>query len=136
MLTQMFPFLDPAALTPDLGRRLRALADDCDLLCQRRSVSLFVLDAAPRLNDWVAMLTPMGVQLMGQVSGHPLLGDRAAITSPVWIADPQGRWVRTLSRFYRLGSPADRADIPRVIASVMAASGMQGNGEDGSEDEA
>jgi hypothetical protein len=135
MLTQMFPFLDPVALTSDLGLSLRALADDCDLLCQRRSVSSFVLDAAPRLDDWVAMPTPMGVQLMGQVTGHPLLGDRAVVTSPLWIADPQGRWVRTLSRFYRLGPPAKAADIHRVVASVMEASGM-GDGGDGSEDEA
>jgi hypothetical protein len=136
MLTQMFPFLDPVTLTSGLVLRLRALADDCDLLSQRRSVSPFVLDAAPRLDDWVAMPTPMGVQLMGQVTGHPLLGDRAVVTSPLWIADPQGRWVRTLSRFYRLGPPADPADIHRVIASVMGASGIQGDGEDGSEDEA
>ena len=136
MLTQMFPFLHPAAVSSDLVGKLRALADDCEHLCQRRSVSPFVLDAAPRLDDWVAMQTSLGIQLMGQVSGHPLLGDRAAVTSPLWIADPQGRWVRTLSRFYQLGSPPNPADIHRVMASMMGTSGMRGDGEDGSEDQA
>jgi hypothetical protein len=136
MLTQMFPFLDPTAVSSDLVSKLRALADDCERLCRRRGVSPFVLDAAPRLDDWVAMQTPLGIQLIGQVSGHPLLGDRAAVTSPLWIADPQGRWVRTLSRFYQLAAPADPADIHRVMASTMGASGTQGDGDDGSEEEA
>lgn len=136
MLTQMFPFLDPAAVSSDLGRRLRALADDCDLLCRGCGVSLLVLDAAPRLDSWAPVPTPIGIQLMGRVSGHPRLGDRTAITSPVWIADRHDRWVRTLSRFYRLGSQANPADIDRMTASMRGTSGMQGNGNDGSEDEA
>jgi hypothetical protein len=136
MLTQMFPFLDPTTLTTDLGRRLRALADDCDHICGRRRVSPYVLDKAPCLDDWTAMQTALGIQLMGQVNGHPSLGDRSAVTSPVWIADPHDRWVRTLSRFYRLGPPSDRADIHRVIAFVSSAPKTQGIGEDSSEDEA
>jgi hypothetical protein len=122
----------PHRLSSDLVLRLRALADDCDLVCRRRSVSPFVLDAAPRLDDWVAMQTPMGIQLMGRVIDHPLLGNCATMTSPVWIADPHDRWVRTLSRFYRLGPPAGPTDIRHVVTSVMGASGM--DGENGAED--
>jgi hypothetical protein len=31
------------------------------------------------------------------------------MTSQIWAADPNGRWVRTMSRYYRLGarSPLD-----------------------------
>jgi hypothetical protein len=52
--------------------------------------------------------------LMGSVTDHPVLGNRTAMTSQVWAADPEGRWIRTLKRFYRLGaaSPAS-ADQPR-----------------------
>jgi hypothetical protein len=66
------------------------------------------------------MLTPAGVRLIGEVSDHPLLGDRPAITSPLWAADPDGRWIRTTSRFYRLGEPAD-AEVREVLQSVFAA---------------
>jgi hypothetical protein len=44
-----------------------------------------------------------GVRLVGHDRGHPLLGDRAVVTSSVWFADPNDTWARTLSRFYKLG---------------------------------
>jgi hypothetical protein len=34
MLTEQFPFLDPAAITIDLAERLQKLADDCTILAQ------------------------------------------------------------------------------------------------------
>ena len=133
MLTRLFPFLDPAHITPDLGRRLRALADDCDRLELGRPVSSLLLQKAPLLEDWAPAVTPQGVQLIGHVTGHPLLGDRPIATSPVWFADPNGAWARTLSRFYRLGPPLDPDDIRRVVTRMAASSA---GGDDGSEDEA
>jgi hypothetical protein len=133
MLTRLFPFLDPAYVTPDLGRRLRALADDCDRLERGRPVSPVLLQKAPLLEDWVPAITPQGVQLFGHVTGHPLLGDCAAATTPLWFADPNGAWVRSLSRFYRLGPPLDREDLRRVLTRMTTSSGAGG---DGSEDEA
>jgi hypothetical protein len=133
MLTRLFPFLDPAHVTPDLGRRLRALADDCDRLERGRPVSPALLQKAPLLEDWVPAITPQGVQLIGHVTGHPLLGDCAAVTTPLWFADPNGAWVRSLSRFYRLGPSLDRDDI-RSVLTRMATSGA--TSDDGSEDEA
>ena len=130
MLTCLFSFLDPAHITSDLSRRLRALADDCDRLELGRPVSPIMLQKAPLLEDWVPAVTPQGVQLIGQVTGHPLLGDRAIATSSVWFADPDGAWARTLSRFYRLGPPLDREDIRRVLVRMAAASAA---GDDGSE---
>lgn len=39
----------------------------------------------------------------GVVVGHPLLGDGRRIkTSQLFCVDPSLRWIRTLSRFYRL----------------------------------
>ncbi|WGS18639.1 MULTISPECIES: DUF6634 family protein [unclassified Bradyrhizobium] len=112
MLTQLFPFLDPSHVTPDLSGRLRDLADDCNRLELGRSV-LPLLKQAPLLDDWVPVLTRQGVQLVGRVTGHPILGDCTAATTHLWFADPDGAWVRTLSRFYRLGPPLDRADVRR-----------------------
>jgi hypothetical protein len=133
MLTRLFPFLDPTHVTPDLGRRLRALADDCDRLERGRPVPPVLLQKAPLLTDWVPALTPQGVQLIGHVTGHPLLGDCAAATTPLWLADPDGAWARSLSRFYRLGPPLDRDDIRSVLTRMTTS---RGAGGDGSEDEA
>jgi hypothetical protein len=135
MLTHLFPFLDPAHVTPDLAHRLRALADDCDRLEFGRPVSPIMLQAAPLLKDWVPAVTPAGVRLIGYAGGHPIHGDRRVMTSPLWFADPDGGWVRTLSRFYRLGRPADPNDIRRTLASASK-SDTPGNNDDTSEDEA
>jgi hypothetical protein len=118
MLTHLFPFLDPVHITSDLVRRLRALADDAARLLHNRSVSPVLLKGSPLLGDFVIAQTPLGLQLVGHVSGHPRLGDRMAATSPLWFADPDGTWVRTLSRFYRLGPPADPDDLRRIMAAA------------------
>ena len=132
MLTRLFPFLDPAHVTPDLGRRLRALADDCDRLERGRPVPPSVLQKAPLLTDWAPAITPQGVHLIGRVTGHPLLGDCAAATTPLWFADPDGGWARSLSRFYRLEPPLDRKVLRRALRRMTTSK----DGGDGSEDEA
>jgi hypothetical protein len=40
--------------------------------------------------------------LAGLAQGHPELGTKLITTSQIFSADPEGRWVRTLSRFYRI----------------------------------
>ena len=70
------------------------------------------------MEDFVIAQTPLGLQLIGHVSGHPQLGDTMAATSPLWFADPNGTWVRTLSRFYRLGTPARPEDIKRIMVAT------------------
>jgi hypothetical protein len=130
MLTARFPFLDPAHITLDLARRLRTLADDVERLELGRPVSPILLQKAPLLEDWFPTVTPLGVQLIGHVTGHPLRGDRSIATSPVWFADPDGTWVRTLSRYYRVGPPLRSDDVHRFLTRLMAA-----NAEAGSEDE-
>jgi hypothetical protein len=131
MLTQLFPFLDTAYATPDLAHRLRALAEDCDRLALRRSISPIELRSAPLLEDWVPTITPAGVRLIGYASGHPVHGHRMVMTTALWWADPDGAWVRSLSRFYRLGRPAHPDDASRLPPLIATCSGA---GNDSSED--
>jgi hypothetical protein len=120
MLTKLFPFLDPASMPPDLPAKLRRLATDIESLSYR-PLSALALRDAPTIEGWAAILAPVGVCLVGQAIGHPRLGDRPVITSPLYAADPHGRWVRTTSRFYRLGEPADAA-ARDLLEQVFAAS--------------
>jgi hypothetical protein len=107
MLTDLYPFLDPVHITPDLVRRLRALADDAARLQYGRAVQPAPLRTAPLLKYWVPVRRPEGLRLIGQATGHPRLKRRMIMTSPLWFADPEGNWARTLSRYYRLGPPAN-----------------------------
>jgi hypothetical protein len=118
MLTDLFPFLDVHHIPADLPTRLRRLAADLEIL-QHSDVAEIALRQAPLIEQWVAVMTPVGLRLMGEVSGHPRLGDRPAMTSPLWAADAEGRWVSTTSRFYRLGAPADET-VREMISSMIA----------------
>lgn len=42
------------------------------------------------------------------------------MTSPLWFADPEGRWVRTLSRYYRLGPPASSVEADLLLSLQIA----------------
>jgi hypothetical protein len=117
MLTKMFPFLDPIHITRALSDRLQALAKDCLMLEHDLTFVSARLRTAPMLDSYVPVLSPLGLHLVGQVTQHPLLGSRRIVTSQVWVADPEGHWVRTLSRFYRLGRPADPDDCDRILAT-------------------
>ena len=115
MLTHMFPFLDPVHIAPDLAPRLRMLANDCDRLRFGRPPPQRIFALAPLMEDWTTVLTPEGVKLVGRVTGHPILGDRNVMTTPLWFADPGCTWVRSLSRFYRLGPIGDSEDVRRGL---------------------
>jgi hypothetical protein len=66
------------------------------------------LAAAPLIEDWFLATHPVaGVScLCGGISGHPGGIQGFATTSPVVALDPDLRWARTISRFYRLGRRA------------------------------
>lgn len=85
-------------------RNARAAAD-VDLLETGWRPDARTLGTAPRIEGWVETLYPGTNQLAlaGKVSGHPVLGDRQILTSPVIARGPG--WIRTESRFYTLGVP-------------------------------
>ena len=132
MLTRWFPFLDPSRIDPGLPSRLRRLADDCERAVELGlPVTELELVNAPLLEDWAPAVTPQGLRLAGYATGHPVFGERAILTSQLFIADPEGGWVRTLSRFYRLGCSVDPKDIRRVLRSSGAIRGDEDGWEEG-----
>jgi hypothetical protein len=90
--------------------RLRSLTDDLDRLRSGHGPTADELAAAPLLDLWqpAAKADPC---LVGASSGHPLLpGDGRLIhTSALWAFDREAGWARTLSRWYRLGTPLPRS---------------------------
>lgn len=56
--------------------------------------------------------------LVGHAENHPRLGSKIITTSQLFTMDSKGKWVRTLSRFYRL----ERTEAPRS-ASRSASKG-------------
>jgi hypothetical protein len=91
---------DPAVTIANL----RALADDLErmaVLMPRTE-----LDDAPTLHGWRHCARPRPA-LAGYAIDHPLLGSRAVVTSEIFAIDYQAGWVRTASRFYILGHPAE-----------------------------
>jgi hypothetical protein len=130
MLTRNFPFLHPVSLEAELPSKLHRLADDIEMLRQRGQPHAEDLHVAPHLDQWTMVMTPLGLRLTGIVSGHPELGDRRIMTSALWVADPTARWIRTLSRYYRLGEPSELEAIQEVLRASRR------DGEDSSGDDA
>ena len=64
------------------------------------------LAEAPLLSGW-EIRRRAALCLTGIMTGHPIIGEhRQGVTSEVWFIDPRFRFIRTLSRFYRLGLPS------------------------------
>ena len=125
MLTTKYRFLHPRTLEADLGSKLRSLADDIDRLRTGDAPSVEDLAEAPLIVDWHCAISPVGLRLLGFVSGHPRIGNADAMTTQVWAAGEDGTWIRTLSRFYRLG-PRFHADTHADTASADDASDFEG----------
>lgn len=118
MLIRSFPFLDPGSITPELTDRLRSLAEDGAALGSDPSFVSALLPRAPLLDRYAPVITSLGLRLAGEVTDHPLLGSRRIITSQLWWVDPNARWARSLSRFYRLGRPADTQDWDQLLSPL------------------
>lgn len=106
MLTELYPFLLPERVGDDLPRKLRALAQDLERVRRSHGPGEDRFVEAPLIRSWRIVVDPTGLRLVGYVSGHPRIRDGLAMTTQLWAADRDGRWIRTLSRFYRLGEPA------------------------------
>ena len=81
----------------------KVAADLRDILEGSRPTRAELL-AAPILRDYGFIAQPVPVAL-GHCIGHPVLRDGHVTTSQVYMIDPELRWIRTLSRFYRLEAP-------------------------------
>lgn len=86
--------------------RLKRLILDLDAMASGAGPTVRQINEAPFLEQWVIGNLP-APHLIGLVTGHPEKEgvDRAIRTSQVMVVDGESRWARTLSRFFRLGSP-------------------------------
>jgi hypothetical protein len=91
--------------------RLQRLADDLAGIVAGTGPSKADLDKAVLLRNFrvTERLVPC---LRGLAYGHPELDTGLIMTSQLYALDPEGRWARTLSRYYRL-MPLDQAQHPR-----------------------
>jgi len=87
-----------------LYRELENLTDDLRGLNQDKPPSEQELRSCPLLDQWSFGFLPAPC-LVGKVYQHPALGTLTNIhTSELILIDPERRWARTWSRFYRLGN--------------------------------
>jgi hypothetical protein len=106
MLTDKFRFLAPHNIDRGLADRLRSLARDLERIRDGSGPTPAELAQAPLVDRWRTLVTPHGLRLTGAVyDPHRFGGGATTLISQLWAADSNGRWVRTLSRFYRLGKP-------------------------------
>jgi hypothetical protein len=60
------------------------------------------LASAPLIDQWFLGTRPTPC-LYGVISGHPHFRTSQGVTSDVWVMSPNLSFIRTLSRYYRLG---------------------------------
>jgi hypothetical protein len=93
--------------------RLRALAFDIERVLEGIPPKAIVSEgSAPVLDRWF-LANRAAPCLIGLSTGHPrLVGvNRSIATSDVWLMSDDKAWARTLSRWYRLGRPAERSGL-------------------------
>jgi len=84
------------------------------------------LKNAPVLNRWWLMADGILLRAAGDLNGHPTIFDPFVTTSPVLGFDAGAGWMRTRSRWYKLGIPDDRHDAAiddaaqRLLAAMRA----------------
>jgi len=87
--------------------RIERLAVDLRALHEGRVPTPQDLVDAPTIDRWTIAATTGSPALLGHVFGHPMLGTREVLTSPVIVAAPDDGFARTISRYYRLGRPSE-----------------------------
>lgn len=94
------------------ARRLKALSADMERVLEGILPEAIATEEPPLLDRWILgnRLSPC---LVGLSTGHPTLvgANRAIATSNVWLMSDDMTWARTLSRWYRLGRPAERTSL-------------------------
>ncbi len=84
--------------------RLERLTVDLDRLGSGIMPSAEELADAPLLEGYASASRTVQC-LVGHCSSHPRLNGPVIVTTDLWVIAPELGWVRTLSRFYRLGMP-------------------------------
>lgn len=102
-------FLDIASARSEIGR-LRALINDIESLLQGNPPHPSDLAKAPLLEQWT-VISPKAVALAGWAINHPEANSSPAEwqTSSLVVENQEDGWVRTQTRFYRLGQKFDGA---------------------------
>lgn len=92
--------------------RVAALLADMERIHRGLPPEAMAGGEAPILDRWIIAST-MVPCLAGLSTGHPrLIGENRLIgTSDLWLLSEDRSWARTLSRWYRLGRPADHSDL-------------------------
>jgi len=92
--------------------RLKRLAADMERVLAGILPEAIVTEESPLLDRWILGNT-LAPCLVGLSTGHPTLigANRAIATSNVWLMSDDMTWARTLSRWYRLGRPAERTNL-------------------------
>lgn len=92
-------------MNTDFDRKLDAALAERDRLAAGGVPDPVELAAAPFLGDWIVeQLGSDGhIRFSGQCVGHPRIRDGWVHTSAVVVVDPDRKWIRTMSRYYRLG---------------------------------
>ncbi|WP_417811846.1 DUF6634 family protein [Thalassospira alkalitolerans] len=89
------------------------------------------LEGAPTLSDYVPVETPPGrILLFGDVEKHPVLGTALISTSDLVWLDVHAGIARTVSRWYKLGSPAtahagDLVFVDRLCGCVIGQAALR-----------
>ena len=105
--------IDGQGITGDAAgtaERLQRLADLLTRLAVGQPPSQPELLNAPFLTNW-RLATRPALCLIGHCRDHPLRRGPRVVTSDVWVHGPDLGWSRTMSRFYRLGEPAEGAEL-------------------------
>lgn len=88
------------SLLPEIAT-LEALTSDLKRIVNGSAPTADELESAPALLAWTIQSRRQPC-LEGYVVDHPRLKPGLVTTSELWAVDPQQKWARTFSRFYRL----------------------------------
>jgi hypothetical protein len=91
---------------PDHIENLWALANELEALNRGERMSVEDLRDAPLIDNWAIVCRPVPA-MMGKITNHPTLSNIApvSLSSEVIVDGREVGWVRTGSRYYRLGTP-------------------------------
>ncbi|MDE1150485.1 MAG: hypothetical protein PW843_28385 [Azospirillaceae bacterium] len=85
------------------------LSNDLNLFALGHSPHMEILAGAPIIENYAIFERP-SISLRGIVTDHPRLGNGPVITSQVLLFNIPDGWIRTRSRYYRLGQPHEMFD--------------------------